>query len=188
MKRLLLAALLATATLQASALEIAGVNLEDTTKVGSADLVLNGAGVRKKAFFKVYAAGLYLAAKSAGADGIIGGKTPRRMTLTMLRDVDAPDMHEALVNGLKDNHSKAELDALAPKIKQLESIMAAVKKVKEKDVIAFDFLPGQGTRITVRGQVKDVIAGDDMAQALLRIWLGKEPVQDDLKTKLLGKG
>ena len=38
----------------------------------------------------------------------------------------------------------------------------------------------------MRGQVKDVIAGDDFARALLKVWLGKNPASDSLKSNLLG--
>jgi len=55
-------------------------------------------------------------------------------------------------------------------------------------VVDLDYLPESGTRLTVRGQPmgKD-IAGEDFYQALLRIWLGARPAQDDLKDALLGK-
>ena len=39
---------------------VSGVKFQDTTELRGAKLQLNGAGVRYKAIFKVYAAGLYL--------------------------------------------------------------------------------------------------------------------------------
>jgi hypothetical protein len=50
-----------------------------------------------------------------------------------------------------------------------------------------DFIPNQGTKISMRGQVVGLIEGDAFAAALLSIWLGKAPVNEDLKAALLGK-
>ena len=76
--------------------------------------------------------------------------------------------------------------ASQPRIKELNAIFQSVSEVKQGDVIALDFLPGKGTQITMRGQVKDVIAGDDFARALLKVWLGKNPASSSLKSNLLG--
>ena len=48
----LVAALLAVPGLHAA--EVAGVKIEERIKVGSSELVLNGAGLRTKVFIKVY--------------------------------------------------------------------------------------------------------------------------------------
>ena len=48
---------------QAQATEIGGVKYEASEQLGNAKLVLNGAGVRYKAIFKVYTAALYIGAK-----------------------------------------------------------------------------------------------------------------------------
>ena len=55
MRNLLLALVSAGALNLAQALEVAGVKFDDSTTLGSSSVVANGAGVRKKAFFKVYA-------------------------------------------------------------------------------------------------------------------------------------
>ncbi|MFC4158861.1 chalcone isomerase family protein [Chitinimonas lacunae] len=174
-------------SLSAGAAEIGGVKVDDAAKVGGQDLVLNGGGIRVKfGIAKVYVAALYAAQKSKDGDAVVNAATPRRISLTMLRNVNADDLHESLMDGLKENSSEAEMAALAPKIKEMNAIFAAVKEVKEKDVVLLDFLPGKGTQITVRGQVKDVIAGDDFSRALMRIWLGRKPVSSDLKKGMLG--
>src|SRR5947209_549071 len=49
---------------------VAGVTMEDKTTVNGQTLVLNGAGLRKKFFIKVYIGGLYLSAKQSNAAAI----------------------------------------------------------------------------------------------------------------------
>ena len=53
----------------------AGVKLEDRITVRGNPLVLNGAGMRYKAVFKVYTAGLYLEQKGRHA-GRSAGRSP----------------------------------------------------------------------------------------------------------------
>ena len=66
--------------------------------------------------------------------------------------------------------------------------LLAIGEAKSGTTVVIDWLPESGTRLTVNGQVKGKdIAGEDFYKALLKIWLGNKPVQDDLKQALLGK-
>jgi Chalcone isomerase-like len=170
------------------AAEVAGVKLEDKDRVANADLVLNGAGLRKRAFFQVYAAGLYLAEKKTVAADAIAAAGPKRVAMHMLRDVEAGQLSGALADGIKENHGEAEAKALEPRVKQLAAIMAEMKEAKKGMRITLDWLPAAGTQVTVEGKPAGApIPGEDFYRALLRIWLGEKPVQDDLKKALLGE-
>ena len=94
------------------AAEVAGFKVDDQVKVGTSDLMLNGAGLRTKLFIKVYLGALYVSEKSASPAALLDATTPRRMTMRMLRDIDADTLYGALLDGLKDNNSEAELAAL----------------------------------------------------------------------------
>jgi len=188
MKRRLLALALCAA-IPVHAAEVAGVKIGDTARVGGAELKLNGAGLRSKAIFKVYAMGLYLQDKQATPAAIIGAPGPKRAHLHMLRNVDAADFSEALSDGLKDNHTEAEMKALAPRMAVLTGLMNEIKEAKTGLAIDLDWLPGAGTQVTIAGQPRGKpIAGEDFYRALLKIWLGDNPVSSDLKKSLLGQG
>jgi hypothetical protein len=168
--------------------EVAGVKIPDAEQVAGATLVLNGAGLRKRAFFQVYAAGLFLPRKAAGAAEAIGAAGPKRVAIHMLRDVDAATFTAALEDGMRDNHGEAEFKAMEPRLKQLAAIMSELKEAKEGMRITLDWLPAAGTVVTVNGKpAGSPIAGEDFYRALLRIWLGENPVQADLKRALLGE-
>ena len=150
-------------------------------------LVLNGAGLRKRAFFQVYAIGLYLPEKKTAAADAIGATGAKRVAIHMLRDVGADQFSDALTDGMKENHSEADMKALEPRVKQLSAILAEMKEAKKGMRITLDWQPGAGTRVTVDGKPAGaVIPGEDFYRALLRIWLGDNPVQADLKKSLLG--
>ncbi len=187
LRKALFTLLLACSPLQAA--EVAGVKIEESARVAGADLKLNGAGLRSKAFFKVYAMGLYLQDKQAAAAAILAAPGPKRVHLHMLRDVDAGDFSEALADGIKDNHTEAEVKALAPRIAVLTGLMNEIKQAKTGLAIQLDWLPGAGTQVTIGGQARGKpIEGEDFYRALLRIWVGDKPVSGDLKKALLGQG
>jgi hypothetical protein len=185
MIRSMLAVLAVLVTFAAGAAEVAGVKIDDKARVGSGDLVLNGAGLRKRVFFQVYAIGLYLPQKATSAAAVLEQKGPKRVAIHMLRDVGADAFTEALADGIRANHSEAEAKALEPKVQALGAIMAQVKEAKKGMAIALDW--NGDTRLLVNGSAAgQPIAGEDFYRALLRIWIGDKPVQDDLKKALLG--
>ena len=166
--------------------EVAGVKIDDRTRVGSSELVLNGAGLRKRVFFQVYAIGLYLPGKTADAATLLKMPGTKRISMHMLRDVPADQFSDALADGIRENHSEAEAKALVPRLMELVGIMAEVKEAKKGMVIMLDWT-GSGTQVLIDGKAAGrPIAGEDFYRGLLRIWLGDKPVQDDLKKALLG--
>lgn len=183
----LAAALLLMAALGAHGAEVAGVKLDERTRVGAQELVLNGAGLRKRLFFQVYAVGLYLPQKASSAQAVLEQKGPKRVAIHMLRDVGADSFTDALADGIRANHPEAEAKALEPRVQALAAIMAEVKEAKKGMAIALDW--NGDTRLLVDGTPRgQPIAGEDFYRALLRIWLGEQPVQEDLKKALLGGG
>lgn len=188
MKHLLMAVLTAVSCQLANAVEVAGVKFDEQTRVGNAELVVNGAGLRKKAFFKVYAMALYLPRKQGDAEAVLATRGAKRIAISLLRDLTAKQFVDAFEEGMANNHSEAEMAALKDRLKQLSETMLAIGEARSGTTIVIDWLPDSGTRLTVNGQVtgKD-IAGEDFYQALLKIWLGNKPAQDDLKQALLGK-
>lgn len=186
-KKFLLGLLLVAGAAVAQPVEREGVKFEPAAQVAGAALQLNGTGVRTRAIFKVYAAGLYVPAKSNSAQALLAQKGPRRLSMTMLRNVDAESFAGPLNEGLKNNHTEAQIAAFKPQIDAMNAALKAVEEAKKGDVLHFEFLPDSGTRITVNGQQKGAnIPGEDFFTAMLRIWLGDKPADADLKKGLLG--
>lgn len=183
-----LSALLAIgAATQAQPVEMEGQKFEPAVQVGGQTLTLNGVGLRKRAFFKVYVNGLYVPQKSKDAATLINEKGPRRASLRMLRDVDADSFVSAFTDGLRANLSDAQMAALKSQIDTFSSTLKSIGEAKKGDVINFDYTPDGGTRITLNGEPKGAaIPGHDFYSAVIRIWLGDKPVDEGLKKGLLG--
>jgi len=67
----------------AFAADVAGVRLPDEDQ----KLVLNGAGLRKRAFFDVYVIGLYLPERKSAASDVVNAPGAKRVLIHMMRDV-----------------------------------------------------------------------------------------------------
>ena len=175
--------------LAALAAEVAGVKLEDRIKVGPAELVLNGAGVRTRFVVKVYVGGLYLAEKRTTAADVLAASGPKRVAISMLRDVGAATFVESLNEGFRNNNPPAEVEKLKPQLDEFAAIINALGEAKKGQLIALDFVPGAGTVVLVNGEARGKpIPGDEFYRGLLRIWLGDRPVDSDLKKGMLGQG
>jgi hypothetical protein len=182
----IVAALAAPVALAAPAFgaECLEVNVPDSAKAGSADLVLNGLGIRKATFLnvKVYVAGLYLSEKSNDAGRILSSGEPWQLTLRFVRDVGVSDMRGAFDEGFK----KAAGDKLATLADRIEIVKFSLADFKEGHYLSFTNDPAKGVTVDVNGAAGKEIQGADFAVALLSIWIGAEPPNDDLKTGLLG--
>ena len=173
-------ALLATA---ADAREVSGVSLPESTHVSGRILRLNGMGLHKKrVFFKVYVAGLYLERPTRDPREAIRTDQGKRMVIVMLRDVDRDAFLEAVEGGMRQNSGHV-MPALRGRLDRLKQ---ALPDLRKGNILDFTYLPGVGT--LVRGQGREMaIEGKDFADALFSVWLGPNPVDRGLKRKLLGR-
>ena len=180
-----LVAALLTAPL-ACAAEIEGVRLEPGVRLGDTSLQLNGAGVRSRFIIKAYVIGLYLGAPADTLDAAMAAPGPKRIESVPLMGFSAERFTEPLVKGMKKNLPPAEFEAMQPRIKAFVDDLGAVKEVRKGSRIALEWLPGRGTRAIIDGHdVSRTVDGEDFYRALLSIWVGGKPTQDDLKLQLL---
>jgi len=172
---------------QAATVEINGVKVPDQMTVNGTPLQLNGAGTRYKVIFKVYVAGLYLGQKADTPEKVISQPGPKRLSVTMVRDIDAAELGKLLTRGIEDNMGKAALSKLVPGLLRMGQIFSDQKKLVAGDNFMIDWVPGSGTVITVKGQVQgEPFREPEFFNALMSIWLGPKPADHQLKAALLG--
>ncbi|MEO5667499.1 MAG: chalcone isomerase family protein [Bdellovibrionota bacterium] len=182
--------LIATATLafvvgnQAHAAELAGVQFPDTVVLAGQTRSLNGLGLRLATFFKVkvYVAGLYVAKKSTDASALLMDADSKLMRLSFLRDLDAAKLSDAFAEGFEKACKGGECKDYASAVK---SFTALQPEVRRGEVLDFEFHPSEvilkkGDKVL--GHVNSV----GFSQILLRIWIGENPPNSELKTGLLG--
>lgn len=183
MRKLVLASALTLAAATAGAATLAGVNIPDHAAVNNQHLVLNGAGLRKKLFIKVYTGALYLPSKQSSAAAILAADTPRRMVMHFVFDVDKGKIAEAWEEGLTANTPNA-----SPEVKTAFKTLASwMEDMKDGQEIHLTYVPGIGTTVEVNGKSKGTLGGKAVADAVLNTWIGPKPGPgDDFKKAVLG--
>ena len=187
MKKLFLAVVFLCSTPAALAAEIADVHFEESISLSSVEqpLQLNGLGIRYKFFFKIYIAALYVQNPSSDPGRLLASNEARRMTMHFLYDeVERQKLVDGWNEGFENNLDAEQLNALKPRIDRFNALFETMKRGEQ---IHLDYVPGQGTAVVIRGQLKGQVPGEDFNRALMKIWLGDYPVGDDLKQALLGK-
>lgn len=170
-----------------TAVDVGGVKMEDTTRVANKELKLNGAGMRVKAIFKVYAAGLFLTEKKSTLQDITALDGPKRMILIMQREVTSEDFGQSFMTGLNDNSDKAEKSKIINQTVKFGEMFASLPSIKKGDVLYLDWVPGVGTESSLNGKkLGEALPDVAFYNAVLRIWLGPKPVDSSLKPLLLG--
>jgi len=181
-------ALALSLTARAEVTDVAGVKYENSVQLGNAKLQLNGAGIRYKAVFKVYTAGLYLPQKMVTADAVLRANGPRRLHVVMLRDINAEEMGKMFTRGLEQNASREEFSKVIPGVIKLSEVFAARKRLSAGDWFSIDYVPGIGSSLLINGKLAtDPIKEPEFFNALMKIWLGNAPADAQLKEALLGK-
>ncbi len=185
-KMVLFLALLCLTISPSFAMEIGGVNLPDSIPCGKEVLKLNGAGIRKKFFLSLYVAGLYLEHKSSSPQEILSPNTPVALRLCIVsRLISSRNMEKATREGFEKS-THGNLQGLEKRIDEFISVFKC-EPIKRGDVFDLIYLPSKGVLVYKNGKKLKEIKGADFKRALFGIWLSDDPVQKDLKEKLLGK-
>lgn len=164
--------------------EVAGVAVADQAELADTPLVLNGAGIRSKFVFDIYIGALYLPGRSHDAASILKQQGPKRVLMHFLYGgIEKDDLTRGWQSGFEENLSAAEFAAIKTRLQAFNELF---EPVEEGDEVLLDYLPGRGTRVTINQRVKGTIEGADFYQALLKVWLGNEPADSDLKHAMLG--
>lgn len=172
----------------AATIDVSGVKYPDTATVRGAPVVLNGAGTRVKAIFKVYTIGVYLPKKADTTEAVMAAAGPKRISIQMLRDIDTKELGKLFVRGVEDNTARSDLSKLIPGLIRMGEIFASHKSLAVGDAFAMEYIPTIGTVITIKGAVQgEPFKEPEFFNALLSIWLGKAPADPALKDVLLGR-
>ncbi len=165
--------------------EVGGVHLPETLSAGKTQLMLNGAGVRKKFFIKVYAAGLYLTQKSKDAATVIETDAPMAMRMHFVYDGVTP---KQLVETFNDGFIATTGGDPAPVQEKINTFNAFfTNEAKQDDRYDFIYLPESGVTLFINEARVGKVPGLDFKKLLFSVWLGEKPADDGLKKKLLGK-
>ena len=183
---LILALPLVTAA-QAETVEVAGVKFDTSLDLAGQKLQLNGAGIRYKFVVKVYAAALYLATKANTTEAVLAAPGVKRIQIVALRDIDGKDLGKLFTKGIEQNTTREEFMKSINGVLKIAEMFANKKELAKGESFSVDYVPGIGSVVMLNGKPQgDPIKEPEFFGALMHIWLGKSPADDQLKDALLG--
>lgn len=167
----------------AMAQEVAGVRLDNTVTVNSHTLKLNGYGIRKKIFVKVYIGSLYAENRLPGAAEALRDAGSKLIRMNFLHSrVEKEKIIEAFSEGFTNN---APDMATSAEVKKFLAMFSA--DFNRGDVV--DLALGADGTVSAKHNGKSLgsIASARLAKAVLAIYLGDKPADEALKNGMLGK-
>jgi len=173
----------------AAAKEFSGVVLPDKARpAGSdADVRLLGGGMFRFLFLRYYVCGLYAAEGLLDAAAILARDAPRRVQLVAMRRITSFEFFWGLDKGLADNMGESDSKELHAPLEQVRATIRSIGAITPGTRVSIDYVPGTGTSIVVDERSRGTaIAGKPVNDALMRVWIGKRPLDASLKQALLG--
>lgn len=164
--------------------QVGDATLPNQMTIEGTDLVLNGAGMREKVVFDLYAGGLYLQSKSSNASSIINADETMVIKLDIVSGlVSSKKMANAVDDGFEAS-TDDNIGPLADRIEKFKSFFS--EKIVKTNVFDIAYIKGEGSVVYKNGTKVGVVEGLDFKKALFGIWLGEDPADDDLKEGMLG--
>ncbi len=148
------------------------------------DQALLGVGIRKRWGFKVYAMGLY--AERSGATrlgpgdyrGVVGGGFRKTVEIRLLRTLSADKLRSAFEDALG-----SRVGGLA----EYHQFLSYFSGELEKGTVITLQTSGPQLDVSISGQRKPALRNAKLTGALLDVWLGPAPVDNDLKETLVSR-
>ncbi|WP_298511484.1 chalcone isomerase family protein [uncultured Kordia sp.] len=164
--------------------EVGSATLPDTVTFEGQELMYNGAGVRKKAWFKLYSGGLYLQQKSSNAYDI---RTADESMAIKLHITSGMISSKKMINAVNDGFDKSTKGNTAPIANKIETFKGFFSdEINDGDIFDIVYLKDKGVIVYKNGTEKGVIPGYEFKKALFGIWLGMKPADKKLKNGMLG--
>ena len=184
MKKLAIALSFLLLSSQAFALDVAGVNVAPTVSAHQKTLTLNGAGIRKKLFIKVYVGSLYTERKVATPAQLLADPGEKLVRMNFVHSkVEKEKIIEAFAEGLSNNSPEVARSAEA---KAFLSWFTA--DFVAGDTVDISLSPDGTVAASHNGKALGTVRSPALVQGVLLIWFGEKPADGGLKKGMLGNG
>jgi hypothetical protein len=169
-------------TSQSQAVEVAGVKLDPTVTVNSQQLKLNGSGIRKKFFVKVYIGSLYSGKQLSSAAAALSDNGDKLIRMNFLHSkVEKEKILEAFSGGFANNTPDM---VGSPELKKFLALFTA--DFIKGDVVDLALFADGSVTASHNGKSLGTVSSTKLAKAVLAIYLGDKPADDALKKGMLG--
>ena len=172
---------------RAETIELDGMKYESTINVVAQDLVLNGVGTkRNKLGRRDYAVALYLKAKAKTPEAVLASPGAMSIGFRFLDDVNS-DAMGFLTTRVEANMEHADYLKAINGMMRLGSLLGGRTRFKRGDSFTLEYQPGNGTSLRFNNVPQGApITAPEFFKAMLLVWLGPHPADEQMKLALLG--
>lgn len=168
---------------QSNAAEVFGVKLEPSVTVNSQQLKLNGYGIRKKFFVKVYIGSLYATKHFSSAAAALSDNGDKLIRMNFLHSkVEKEKIIEVYTEGFANNSHDL---VGSPEVKRFLALFT--KDFNRGDVVDLNLAADGTVSVSQNGKSLGVVSSTKLARGVLAIYLGDKPADEALKKGMLGK-
>jgi len=171
-----------------AAVQVEGQAIPTSATVAGKPLVLNGAGVRAWTVYKMYVAALYLPHKTNNVLDIVDQPGAKRVQLRILLSVSGASgyLADAFTGGIRKRVTPEQFQAMKDRVDAFDKTVRSLQ-AKKGDIVNLDFVPDAGLVMSMNGRtVGQPIPGADLYGAMLKIWVGDDAKDKELRAAMLG--
>ena len=150
-------------------------------------LALNGSGSRHSLTHRIYDVALYAPAPARSVEDLLSQEGPKALRLLLRRDMPATEFGQMMLRGIADANPRDDVMRQLVGVSQVGGMFGSRNQLQAGDSFTFQYLPGVGTVLLVNDKVVgDVVRDRGFYALMMRVWLGRQPVDERLKAALLG--
>jgi hypothetical protein len=184
MRRLAVALSFLLLSSHALALDVAGVNVAPAVSVHRKSLTLNGSGIRKKLFIKVYVGSLYTERKVTTPAQLLADPGEKLIRMSFVhKKVEKEKIVEAFTEGLANNSP-----AVARSAEAKAFLSWFTSDFVAGDTVDISLSPDGTMAASHNGKALGTVRSPALVQGVLLIWFGEKPADGGLKKGMLGNG
>lgn len=162
-----------------------GVTIPRTMTFENKTLQLNGAGSRSKMWVEVYIQALYLSILSQNSKEIINDNLEMSIRIQITSPLVSSGKLTRAMNTGFEKSAKEKFNELKPKMELLKTFLS--DEITNGDVFELTYNPSDKSIWVIKNKVfKGKVEGFEFKKVFFGIWLGDNPVDEELKNSLLG--
>ena len=159
------------------------IDLPDTVTVSGEQLQLNGYGLRKKLFFKIYLGSLYTQKKATTTEQVLAMPGAKLIRMDFIhKKVEREKITQAFAEGFAKNSPQLIGN---PELKQFLSLFNA--DFLAGDQVDLEFAADGTVSASQNSEPLGKIPSSHLTKAILLIYLGNSPADTKLKKGMLGE-
>lgn len=170
----------------AHAEKINGCEFPEKLKIEGEELVLNGGGTRTRYFVSIYNSGLYLAKKTDNGEKVVNEDKPMAVRMHFVYELVKKEKIISVWNECFENVTDGNVKPIKKEIDTFCGLFG-VDDVKGGDVFELLYVPDKGVTVTKNSKELGAVKGLAFKKALFSVWFGNKPIQENLKSGMLGK-